>query len=143
MLFNNKKANKIEAFVGQETEIEGAIKTTETIRIDGKLRGGLNAESVIIGEHGHILGDITANKVVVGGKVKGNISATQMLELMPQSVVLGDIRTSKLIIADGASFEGNCQMLRADGQVIELSPNGDEERESHHKHLKVVANGKH
>jgi cytoskeletal protein CcmA (bactofilin family) len=139
MFFNSKKADKIEAFVGQETEIEGSVKTTETIRIDGKIRGGLNAESVIIGEHGQILGDISANKVVVGGRVKGNISAASVLELTPKSVVLGDIRTSKLIIADGASFEGNCQMLKADGQVIELAP--EAEQETHHKHLKVVSNG--
>jgi cytoskeletal protein CcmA (bactofilin family) len=141
MLFKNKKADKIEAFVGQETEIEGSIKTTETIRIDGKIKGDLHAESVIIGEHGQILGDINANKVVVGGRVKGNIAASNMLELTPKAVVLGDIRTSKLVIADGANFEGNCQMLKADGQVIELAPNAVEE--TPHKHLKVVANGKH
>ncbi len=142
MLFNNKKAEKIEAFVGQETEIEGSIRTTETIRIDGKIKGGLNADSVIIGEHGQILGDVSANKVVVGGKVKGNISAAVVLELMPKAVLMGDIRTAKLIIADGASFEGNCQMLKADGQVIELAPEGNEQ-ESHHKHLKVVSGNKH
>jgi cytoskeletal protein CcmA (bactofilin family) len=141
MLFKNKKADKIEAFIGQETEIEGTVKTTETIRIDGKIRGGLTAESVIVGENGHILGDVTANKVVVSGKIKGNISAATMLEMAPKSVVMGDIRTSKLVIADGASFEGNCQMLKADGQVIELSPNG--EQEVPHKHLKVVGNSKH
>jgi len=142
MLFSNKKVNKIEAFIGQDTEIEGSIRSTETIRIDGRIRGGLTAESVIIGEHGQILGDINANKVVVGGKVKGNISASAVLELTPKSTVVGDIRTSKLIIADGASFEGNCQMLKADGQVIELTPNADD-HESHPKHLKVVNGAKH
>jgi cytoskeletal protein CcmA (bactofilin family) len=139
MLFNNKKADKIEAFVGQETEIEGSIKTTETIRIDGKIKGDLHAESVIVGEHGQILGDVTASKVVVSGRIKGNIAASNMLELTPKSVVLGDIRTSKLVIADGANFEGNCQMLKSDGQVIELAPS--DEQEAHHKHLKVVSNG--
>jgi cytoskeletal protein CcmA (bactofilin family) len=141
MLFNNKKANKIEAFIGAETEIEGSIRTGDTIRIDGKVKGGIQAEAVIIGEHGHILGDITASRVVLGGKVKGNISAASVLELLPKAVLVGDIRTSKLIISDGANFEGNCQMLKSDGQIIEMNPNGEEDEDRHQKHLKVVANG--
>ena len=145
MIFAKKNASKIEAFIGQETEVEGSIRTNESIRIDGKIKGGINAESVFIGEHGNILGDITANKVIVSGRVKGNISSASILELTPKGIVVGDIRTSKLIISDGASFEGNCQMLKSDGQIIELTPensslDGDN---ANHKHLKVVANSKH
>ncbi len=129
--------SKIEAVIGPQTEIEGSVRTNEGIRIDGKIKGGVSAESTIIGSTGVVFGDVTSNKVVVGGKVKGNITASDTLELLRSGQILGDIKTSKLIIADGAIFEGNCQMIKSEGQVIELNPDsamGSIEK----KHLKVV-----
>jgi len=145
MFSSNKPVTKIEAIVGPTTEIEGSIRANEAIRVDGKIKGGVSAESVVVGGNGVILGDITANKVTVGGKVKGNISAASILELLPNGQVLGDIRTSKLIIADGACFEGNCQMIKSDGQIIELNPESNESGEdgqSNQRHLKVVGGKK-
>jgi cytoskeletal protein CcmA (bactofilin family) len=85
------------------------------------------------------LGDITAATVTIAGKVKGNIVANESLELLPKAQILGDLHTAKLMISDGATFEGNCQMLKGNGQVIELNPQGEG-----HKNLKVIAaNGKH
>lgn len=136
---------KIETIVGANTDMEGNIRTTESLRIDGRIKGEVTADYVVIGDGGVILGDLTANKVTVGGKVKGNIVANTCLELLAKSQVLGDIKTSKLIISDGAVFEGNCQMVKSEGQVLELNPQimNDEEGESHHKNFKVVsANGK-
>lgn len=146
MFLNSEKGHtKIETVVGAETEIEGSLRTNKSIRVDGKLKGGINAESVIIGEHGIVLGDVTANRVTVAGRVKGNIAAASNLELLAKGQILGDIRTSKLIIADGATFEGNCQMVKPDGQIIEMTPdsysteNGDLPSQ---KTLKVIGNGK-
>jgi cytoskeletal protein CcmA (bactofilin family) len=125
MLFSSsekKTTNKIESFVGAGTEIEGNIRTNEVVRIDGRIKGEVNAESVVIGQNGVVLGDISANKVTVAGKVKGNISAAATLELLPSGHVIGDLRANKLIISDGACFEGNCQMVKSDGQIIEMNP---------------------
>ncbi len=139
MFSSHKNVTKIEAIIGHTTEIEGSIRANEAIRIDGKVKGGVTAESVMIGDNGVVMGDISANKVTVGGKVKGNISAASLLELLPKSQILGDIRTSKLIVADGACFEGNCQMIKADGQVIEMNPETfSNEADNNQKHLKVV-----
>lgn len=141
---SNEAKTKIETVVGANTDLEGNIRTTESLRIDGRIKGEISADCVVVGDAGVILGDVTANKVTVGGKVKGNISATVSLELLPKGQILGDIRTSKLIISDGATFEGNCQMIKGEGQVLELNPHIiDEDGESNHKNLKVVsANGK-
>jgi len=129
--------SKIEAVIGPQTEIEGSVRTNEGIRVDGKIKGGVNAEAVFIGIAGAVFGDITANKVVVGGKVKGNVAASDTLELLSTGQIMGDIKTSKLIIADGAAFEGNCQMLRPEGQVIELNSDAGNSVNDK-KHLKVV-----
>lgn len=142
---SNESKTKIETVVGVNTDMEGNLRTTESLRVDGRIKGEISADCVVVGDGGVILGDINANKVTVGGKVKGNISAAVSLELLPKGQILGDIRTSKLVISDGATFEGNCQMIKGEGQVLELNPqilNG-EDGESHHKNLKVVsANGK-
>jgi cytoskeletal protein CcmA (bactofilin family) len=129
--------SKIEAVIGPQTEIEGSIRTNEGIRVDGKIKGGVNAEAVFVGHNGSVFGGITANKVVINGKVKGNVAASDTLELLSSGQILGDIKTSKLIIADGASFEGNCQMIRTEGQVIELNPDSSSSA-NERKHLKVV-----
>lgn len=141
-----KSTSKIETIIGPGTEMEGNLRTAESIRIDGKIKGEVSAESVILGASGVVLGDISANRVVVAGRVKGNVSATASLELLPKGQLLGDIRTNKLVISDGATFEGNCQMLKSDGQILELNPqilSPDAEDGDHHKGLKVVnGNGK-
>ncbi|MBV9079646.1 MAG: polymer-forming cytoskeletal protein [Elusimicrobia bacterium] len=116
-----KEANpKLETIIGPGTEFEGNLQTSESIRVDGKIKGEIKAEYVVVGENGAVLGDITASRVTIAGKVKGNVAAAAMLELLPTGQVIGDIRSNKLIISDGATFEGNCQMLRSDGQVLEL-----------------------
>ncbi len=140
-MFDNKTANsKIETIVGPGTELEGNIRTTESLRIDGKIKGEIHAETIMIGENGVVLGDITGSHVTIAGKVKGNVAASQVLELLPTGHVLGDIRSHKLVISDGATFEGNSQMTKSDGQVLELPTLM--ENDINDTKLRVV-NGKH
>jgi len=141
MFFNkDKKRSKIETIIGAGTELEGNIHTNESVRIDGKVRGEIRADCVIIGEQGSILGNVSANEVSVGGRVKGDISSSTLLDLHPSGQILGDIRTSKLIVADGATFEGNCQMVKTDGQVIEMNEDNASAQNNHQngKNLKVL-----
>jgi cytoskeletal protein CcmA (bactofilin family) len=138
---SEKNAPKIETVVGTATEMEGNIRTTEFIRVDGKIKGEISAQGVVIGENGVVLGDITADCVTIAGKVKGNISANASLELLPKGQILGDIRSAKLIISDGATFEGNCQMIKADGHILEVSPQvlSVDMDSQQHKQLKAIA----
>jgi cytoskeletal protein CcmA (bactofilin family) len=142
-MFSNKAANpKIETIVGPGTELEGNLRTTESLRIDGRIKGEIHAETIMIGENGVVLGDITATRVTIAGKVKGNVAASQVLEILPTGHVLGDIRSHKLVISDGATFEGNSQMTKSDGQVLELPTMA--ERLPEDGKLRVVnGNGKH
>jgi cytoskeletal protein CcmA (bactofilin family) len=147
MFLKNNNELKIETIIGVGTELEGDIQTSESIRVDGKLKGLITAANVILGEHGVVVGDISANKVTISGKIKGNINAATMIEILPKGHVVGDIRTSKLLISDGARFEGNSQMVKADGQVIDVVPQPISmkvELPNGQKNLKVAnENGKH
>ncbi len=113
---------KIETIIGQETILQGTIKTKGSIRVDGKLEGGiLEASGVIIGVTGQVQGDINAKSVIVGGKVTGNITSTHNLEIKSKAQVYGDIHTAVLSISEGAIFEGHCVMSSEQDKIIEMN----------------------
>jgi cytoskeletal protein CcmA (bactofilin family) len=111
---------RMETVLGPETHFQGTIRSKGSIRVDGRVEGGVSAEGVVVGETGQVQGDITAKNIVIGGKVTGNIIAAGAMELQAKSQVFGDIRTSQLSIAEGAVFEGNCVMTTDKAKVIEM-----------------------
>ncbi|OGS19145.1 MAG: hypothetical protein A3J83_01575 [Elusimicrobia bacterium RIFOXYA2_FULL_40_6] len=122
-MFGKKKetSDRLETIVGQDTIFQGTIKSKGSIRIDGKVEGGiLEASSVIIGTSGQIQGDVNAKNVIVGGKVTGNITSSQNLEIQSKAQVFGDIHTALLSISEGALFEGHCVMAAEQNKVIEM-----------------------
>jgi cytoskeletal protein CcmA (bactofilin family) len=139
---NNKAETRIETVVGHGTDVEGNLQTAEGLRIDGKVKGSVKAETVIIGQQGMVFGDVTANKVTISGKIEGNVAASTVVDLLPQGQIFGDIRTSKIIIADGARFEGNCHMIKSDGQIIELNPDMIDSDHKNGSQLKVITQQK-
>jgi cytoskeletal protein CcmA (bactofilin family) len=100
----------VETVIGQNTVLEGIIKTDKVVRIDGQVRGNINAEGVIVGEKAEITGDIDTKVIIIGGLVKGNINASETMEMLSQAKVFGDIKTNVLTIAEGAHFYGKSSM---------------------------------
>lgn len=120
---NAKSDTHLETIVGAESSFQGTLRSKGSVRIDGKIEGGVSAEGIILGERGEIQGDISARTVVVGGKVTGNIHATESLELLTKSQVFGDLHAPQLLIAEGAIFEGSCLMASEKTKVIEVNVN--------------------
>jgi len=118
---NSKGEGLLETIIGSESSFQGTLRSKGSVRIDGKIEGGLSAEGVIIGERGEVQGDISARTVVVGGKVTGNIHATESLELLTKSQVFGDLHAPQLLIAEGAIFEGSCLMASEKAKIIQLN----------------------
>ncbi|MBI2915772.1 MAG: polymer-forming cytoskeletal protein [Elusimicrobia bacterium] len=113
-------SGKMETIIGAGTRIEGSLSSDGGIRIDGKLEGNVTeAAQVIVGEMGEVQGDVRSSVVVVGGKVIGNVQASESLEILSRAVIHGDIKAGSLTIAEGAAFEGSCTMTR-EKNVIEL-----------------------
>ncbi len=112
---------EIETIIGENTLFQGTIKSKGSIRIDGRLEGSIvEASQVIVGAKGYVQGDITAHSVIIGGKVNGNVTAVESIEIQPGAQLLGDIHTSTLSIGEGAVFEGHCVMTSEKTKVIEL-----------------------
>ena len=112
-------SSHMETVIGAETVIQGTIASKGSLRVDGKIEGGVTeADSVVIGETGDIQGDVSARSVVIGGKVIGNITASA-IEILTAASIHGDIKTAALAVSEGANFEGNCTMTK-EKQIIDL-----------------------
>ena len=99
------------SLIGSGTVVEGKLTTEGSIRIDGTMVGDVTAKAnVAIGPSGILEGSLSAMNVSVTGKVKGNITASEKLILENRSVLRGDVKASKLVVDEGATFNGNCTM---------------------------------
>ena len=97
--------------VTQGTVIQGEIKSSQDIQIDGKVKGIIRSDSKIsIGQTGIVDGDIISTNGDVSGKISGKIEVSEMLFLRNNSIVDGDIGVGKLVVESGAMFNGNCRM---------------------------------
>ena len=106
------KEQKTTSFLSESCELKGNLHTKGGIRIDGKISGVLNCESVLyIGETGVIEADISTKSMVSGGKINGNITAEDTVQLNAPGSVKGDIRTCYLGIEKDVYFNGRCQLL--------------------------------
>ncbi len=102
----------IKAFLGKGSEFDGKLTFHETVRIDGNFKGQIISKgTVIIGDDAVVKAEIEVGSAVISGNVEGNINVGERLELHPPARVTGSIKTPKLIIIEGALFEGHCQML--------------------------------
>jgi cytoskeletal protein CcmA (bactofilin family) len=105
--------NEIIAFLGKGTEFKGVITYHGTIRIDGHVEGEIITEgTLIVGEGAVINAEISAGTVVSGGKIAGNITAMEKIQLLPTAILDGSVKTPLLLIEEGVRFNGNCQMNR-------------------------------
>lgn len=108
------------------TVVEGKLRTQGSIRVDGKVVGEVNAaQNVSIGNSGEVEGNITAKVVTIGGRIKGSIVAQEKLVFESKAVIRGDIRATKLVIDEGAVFDGKCMMgeeAKPMPNLVELKP---------------------
>jgi cytoskeletal protein CcmA (bactofilin family) len=97
--------------VGRGAEVDGTLVSAESIRIDGKARGKIAARGdVILSSNSHVEADIQAQNVVMGGTLKGNITARTKTELAPGGRLDGKIRSKVLVVREGALFFGQSTM---------------------------------
>lgn len=103
------------------TSIEGEIRSDSNIRIDGRVKGTVNAKGrVIVGQAGTIEGEVICQSSDIEGTVIGKINCQDLLSLKATAKIQGDINTKKLAIEPGAVFTGNCSM--GGGVVKEMDP---------------------
>lgn len=106
------------SLIGTGTVVQGKVMTEGSIRIDGTMVGDVVAKAnAAIGSSGILDGNLSAKNVSLAGRVKGTVAASEKLILESKSVLQGDIRASKLVVDEGAMFDGQCSMSTEAGEV--------------------------
>jgi cytoskeletal protein CcmA (bactofilin family) len=102
--------SKITGFFDKDTEIKGDLNFKGTFRIDGRFKGKIDSKSIlIIGDSGKVDADIKIGHLIINGEIKGNIQATEKVEINGNGRVIGTIVSPKLMVEEGAYLEANCQ----------------------------------
>lgn len=105
---------EIMTFLGKGAQFKGVLHFEGTVRIDGEVEGEVITQgTLIVGERGIINAEITAGTVIVGGRINGNIHASQKIQLLSKSIVTGSLITPCMMIEDGALLNGICEMKRS------------------------------
>ena len=110
-LTRSESMERIETVIGPGTTVNGDLMLIDSVRIDGKVIGDIQASqsnraTVAIGPPGEVVGHISAFRVIVAGKVEGNIAALERVELSHDCLVQGDISYSSINVQHGARLQG-------------------------------------
>lgn len=104
-----EKKKTVDAVLGENSYFKGFLSFEGIVRVDGRFDGEIKTEGdIIIGQRGRLKASLIASNIVLGGKLHGNITAYQRLELQPGGEVIGDIRARSLVSAEGVTLKGNC-----------------------------------
>jgi cytoskeletal protein CcmA (bactofilin family) len=103
---------KVDTIVGQQTQIEGDIRFSGGLHVDGRIRGNVIAEDgsasvLTISEHGRIEGDVQVPNVILNGSVQGDVRSDERIELAAKARVTGDVYYSLIEMAMGAEVNGS------------------------------------
>ena len=104
-------AEDLNGFLDDGTEFSGELRFRDVLRVDGRLKGRVVSDNMlIIGETGQVDAEIDCGVVSIRGKVTGQVHGRQRIELLAGCRVLATLVSPKLVIEDGAFFQGECRM---------------------------------
>jgi cytoskeletal protein CcmA (bactofilin family) len=93
--------------LNSDVELQGTLRFSGELSFDGKLTGDINSEGALtLGDSAVIKGNINVNSVVMRGKVTGNVTAKDKIDIKTRTELFGDIRTARLTIEEGVTFVG-------------------------------------
>ena len=106
--FESKNGDTV---IGNEAYFQGTLTAKGSLRIDGRVDGSIvDAKIVTVGKTGKVKGDISCEVCYACGEINGNITALDHIEALDGARVDGDLRSPRIMIEEGALFNGNCAM---------------------------------
>jgi cytoskeletal protein CcmA (bactofilin family) len=123
--------NQEQATIGKSLVIKGEVTGSESLYIDGRVEGSINLSGnrVTVGRNGVVAANINAREIVVIGKVRGNLVASDRVDIRGEGSLTGDVIAQRISIEDGAFFKGGIDIQKP-GSVAASKANGKGE----HKH---------
>ncbi|MGA8089186.1 MAG: polymer-forming cytoskeletal protein [Terracidiphilus sp.] len=107
-----------QASISKGLSIKGEITGTESLFIDGKVEGSISipGNRVTVGKNGNVTASISAREIVVLGKLKGNVNATDRVDIRAEGALTGDVAAARISIEDGAFFKGGIDIRKPDSK---------------------------
>ena len=118
-MFGKQKQPPIRSLVGEGTVIQGELRFTEGLRIDGEVLGDVIAfgdghSILVISEKARVVGKVKGGHVIINGVVHGPVHSTELLELQPKASIVGEVRYEVLEMHQGATIDGDMKPLKTD-----------------------------
>ena len=105
---NNNDSKNI---LSSDVELKGTLKFNGELTFDGKIDGDILSEgSLSLGDNAVVKGNITVNSVVLRGKISGNVTAKEKIDIKTRTELFGDIRSSRLVMEEGVTFVGQTEV---------------------------------
>ncbi|MBN1524861.1 MAG: polymer-forming cytoskeletal protein [Spirochaetales bacterium] len=137
-ILENQKNEEARTTLGKNTKFNGVLRFKDSLKILGAFHGEIvSPGTLIIADGADIKADIRVGSIIVGGIVRGNIIAKDKLEMLGSGKVFGNIKTAKLIIADGVLFEGKCEMIK-DPDTIDIFKENTEDIKKNTKIIETL-----
>jgi cytoskeletal protein CcmA (bactofilin family) len=112
--------------VDASSEFEGRLRCKETLRVDGRIKGSVECEKmVLVGEGARVQASIVADEVRISGIVEGDITARRKITLERTAVVIGDLTTPGIVIEEGAKLKGRIVIGSDVEPVLDSQPAKD------------------
>ena len=104
------------AIIGKSVMIKGQIFSREDLTIDGEVEGSVELQEhrLTVGPHGKVQAGVKAHEIIVLGTIHGNVDAADRIEIRKDARLVGDIKTARIVIEDGAYFKGSIDIQRPD-----------------------------
>lgn len=102
------------AAVGKSVIVKGQIFSREDLYVDGEVEGSVEVQEhrLTVGPNGKVHANVKAREIIVQGTVHGNVEAGDKIEIRKEAKLVGDIKTSRIVIEDGAYFKGSIDIVR-------------------------------
>jgi cytoskeletal protein CcmA (bactofilin family) len=109
-----------QATIGKSLIVKGELSGSESLYIDGKVEGAINlpGNRVTVGRNGQVAANILAREVVVLGKVRGNIQASDRVDIRSEGSLTGDVQAARISIEDGAFFKGGIDIRKPGAEPV-------------------------
>jgi cytoskeletal protein CcmA (bactofilin family) len=99
------------SFIGAQMRFQGELLGDEDVLVEGRLEGRVKISKAFrVGPHGVVLAEVAAGTVAIAGRVVGNVSADERVELLPTGILEGNIQAPRIVIGEGARFTGRIDM---------------------------------
>jgi cytoskeletal protein CcmA (bactofilin family) len=108
-----------QATIGKGLFFKGEITGSESLFVDGKVEGSINlpGNRVTVGRNGQVAASINAREIVVLGKVRGNVSASDRVDIRAEGSLSGDVSAARISIEDGAFFKGGIDIRKPETKL--------------------------